>query len=110
MSCGEPHETDCSEVLAELYLFLDNECDALCRSKLARHFQECGACRAEYGVEERIKGLLARTCREAAPDGLRERLHSQLWHVVVEQTEVNVERGPQGTTVEVRASRIQRGG
>ena len=27
MSCGEPHETDCTEVLAEVWLFLDNECD-----------------------------------------------------------------------------------
>ena len=25
MSCGEPHETDCTEVLAEVWLFLDNE-------------------------------------------------------------------------------------
>jgi len=27
MSCGKPHETDCSEVLAEVWLFLDHECD-----------------------------------------------------------------------------------
>ena len=27
MSCGKPHETDCTEVLAEVWLFLDNECD-----------------------------------------------------------------------------------
>jgi len=29
MSCGEPHETDCSEVLAEVWLLLDNEVDAV---------------------------------------------------------------------------------
>ena len=23
MSCGDPHETDCREVLAEVYLYLD---------------------------------------------------------------------------------------
>ena len=28
MSCGEHHETDCSEVLAEVWLFLDHECDS----------------------------------------------------------------------------------
>ena len=26
MSCGKPHETDCAEVLAEVWLFLDHEC------------------------------------------------------------------------------------
>ncbi|MBA2311153.1 MAG: mycothiol system anti-sigma-R factor [Pseudonocardiales bacterium] len=109
MSCGKPHETPCSEVLEQLYLFLDNECDDVCRSKLAQHLEECGPCLEEYGVEEKIKGLLARKCREAAPAGLRARLHTELRHVVIEQTtQVSVERGPQGTTVEVRSTRIQR--
>ena len=27
MSCGDHHDTDCSEVLAEVWLFLDQECD-----------------------------------------------------------------------------------
>lgn len=110
MSCGNPHETPCSEVLEKLYLFLDNECDEVCRSKLAQHLEECGPCLEEYGVEEKIKGLLARTCREHAPERLRARLHSELRHVVVEQTEVSVQRSPHGTTVEVRSSRIQRRG
>ena len=25
MSCGDPHETDCGEVLDEVYLYLDGE-------------------------------------------------------------------------------------
>jgi mycothiol system anti-sigma-R factor len=110
MSCGNPHETPCSEVLEKLYLFLDNECDDACRSKLVQHLEECGPCLEEYGVEEKIKGLLARKCREHAPAGLRARLHTELQHVVIEQTQVSVERGPRGTTVEVRSSRIQRRG
>ncbi len=111
MSCGNPHETDCSEVLEQLYLFLDNECDATCRAKLAQHLEECGPCLAAYGLEEHLKAVLARKCREAAPDGLRARLRDQIRHVVLEQselTEMTVERGPQGTTVEVRTTRIQR--
>lgn len=41
MSCGEPHETDCSEVLDHLYEFLDHEMpDADC-TKFEVHFEEC---------------------------------------------------------------------
>jgi len=47
MSCGEPHETDCTEVLAEVWLFLDNECDRDRRALLARHLDECAPCLAE---------------------------------------------------------------
>ena len=28
VSCGKPHETDCSQVLAEVWLLLDHECDS----------------------------------------------------------------------------------
>ena len=41
MSCGKPHETDCAEVLAEVWLFLDHECDGERRALLARHLDEC---------------------------------------------------------------------
>jgi len=64
MSCGEPHETDCTEVLAEVWLFLDNECDRERRALLARHLDECAPCLAEYGLEEKLKRLLADYARE----------------------------------------------
>ena len=46
MSCGKPHETDCAEVLAEVWLFLDHECDAARRKLLERHLDECTPCLA----------------------------------------------------------------
>ncbi|MGH3660249.1 MAG: mycothiol system anti-sigma-R factor, partial [Micromonosporaceae bacterium] len=27
MSCGEPHEVDCREILQDVYLYLDLECE-----------------------------------------------------------------------------------
>jgi len=111
MSCGKKHETHCEEVLAEVWLFLDRECDQQRRELLRKHLDECHPCLAAYGIEEKLKQLLARKCGgEHAPDGLRARLRDQIRSAVLEQTEVTVERGPSGTSVEIRSRRIERQG
>lgn len=104
MSCGKPHETDCSEVLAEVWLFLDHECDAERRRLLEHHLDECSPCLSRYGIEEQLKQLLARKCGgDHAPEGLRDRLRESIRTVMLEQSDVTVERGADGTTtVEVR--------
>lgn len=108
MSCGEHHATDCSQVLAELWLFLDHECDSGRRALLTQHLHECGPCLAEYGLEEKIKKLLAAKCGgELAPHRLRE----QIRVAVLQQADVTVEATPDGgtrTTVEVRTTRVER--
>ena len=108
MSCGEPHETDCAEVLAEVWLFLDNECDPTRRALLETHLDECRPCLAEYGLDEKLKRLLATKCAEAAPAGLKDRLRASIRRTVIEQAELTIESGPAGTVVEVRATRIER--
>jgi mycothiol system anti-sigma-R factor len=108
----EGHETDCSEVLAEVWLFLDNECDAERRTLLAQHLDECTPCLAEYGLDEKLKKLLASKCGgDKAPAEFKERLRQQIRVSVLEQAEVTVESGPEGTrttTVEMRSTRIER--
>jgi mycothiol system anti-sigma-R factor len=109
VSCGDHHETDCKDVLAEVWLFLDHECDQTRRQLLRQHLDECHPCLAAYGIEEKLKQLLARKCGgEQAPNGLRARLRDQIRSAVLEQTEVTVEGGPGGTSVEVRRTRIER--
>jgi mycothiol system anti-sigma-R factor len=109
MSCGKPHETDCSEVLAEVWLFLDHECDAARRKLLERHLDECQPCLAEYGLDEKLKKLLATKCAgDRAPAELKERLRASIRQTVMEQAQVTVQSGPSGTVVEVRATRIDR--
>jgi mycothiol system anti-sigma-R factor len=111
MSCGNHHETDCSEVLAEVWLFLDHECDENRRRLLVQHLDECGPCLSEYGIDEKLKRLLAAKCGgEHAPDGLKDRLRQQIRVAVLEQAEVTVEQGPEGltTTIEVRSTRLER--
>ena len=85
MSCGEPHKTDCRDVLAEVYLYLDLECDDDRRELIREHLDECSPCLREYGIEQEVKILVARCCgAERAPDGLRERLRAKLMEFVVE--------------------------
>jgi mycothiol system anti-sigma-R factor len=111
VSCADPYETDCTEVLAEVWLFLDNECDRTRRDLLRRHLDECHPCLAAFGIEEKLKELLARKCGgEHAPNTLRNRLREQIRSAVLEHSEVTVEHGPGGTSVEFRHTRIERRG
>ncbi|MEE6257126.1 mycothiol system anti-sigma-R factor [Plantactinospora sonchi] len=83
MSCGEPHETDCREVLAEVYVYLDLECDDQRRVLIRDHLDECSPCLREYGIEQEVKALVARCCgNETAPADLRERLRARLADMV----------------------------
>ncbi|OLE22285.1 MAG: mycothiol system anti-sigma-R factor [Actinobacteria bacterium 13_1_20CM_3_71_11] len=85
MSCGEPHEVDCQGVLAEVYLYLDLECDDARRDLIRDHLDECSPCLREYGIEQEVKILVARCCGdERAPEALRERLRAKLKEFVVD--------------------------
>jgi mycothiol system anti-sigma-R factor len=109
MSCGNPHDTDCREVLAELWLFLDNECNHERRELLRRHLEDCGSCLEEFGLEEHLKALLARKCGgDHAPDALKQRLRQSIREIMMRQAvlgaEVALRQGDDGTIVEVSAS------
>jgi mycothiol system anti-sigma-R factor len=85
VSCGDPHETDCREVLAEVYLYLDLECADDRRNLIRQHLDECSPCLREYGIEQEVKALVARCCgSETAPLALRERLRLKLSQLVLE--------------------------
>lgn len=106
MSCGESDYASCEDVLAEVWLFLDNECDNGRREMLQRHLDDCGDCLEHYGIEEHLKELLQRKCGgEHAPTEFRERLRASIRDNVLRQADVTVEHGPEGTSVEVRAKR-----
>jgi len=84
---GEEHEADCSEVLEEVYLYLDLECSEDRRALIQKHLDECSGCLREYGIEHEVKALVARCCgAEKAPTELRERLRIKL-----DQLEIQVE-------------------
>lgn len=92
MSCGKPHETDCSEVLAEVWLFLDHECDKSRRQLLEHHLDECSPCLEQFGIDEHLKVLLARKCGgEHAPEALKQRLRDKIRKTVADQGGVTVQ-------------------
>jgi mycothiol system anti-sigma-R factor len=72
MSCGKPHDTPCSEVLARLESYLDREIEEQGFAQIRQHLDECGPCLREYGLEDVVKRLVHKCCgSETAPSELR---------------------------------------
>lgn len=85
MSCGNPHETDCRTVIEQVYLYLDGEIGDDDCHKIRQHLDECAPCLRQYGLEQHVKVLVARTCGcDTAPDGLRTRVLQRIQQVRVE--------------------------
>lgn len=74
MSCGKPHETDCSDVLERIDSYLDRELDENTVDKIRVHLEECAPCLAEHDLENAVKALVARAGRTRAPESLRARI------------------------------------
>ncbi len=62
MSCGNEHETPCSEVLARVYTYIDGELEDVSCAEVQQHLDECGPCLREYGLEEVVKKLVGKSC------------------------------------------------
>jgi mycothiol system anti-sigma-R factor len=88
MSCGQPHETDCAEILDRVYLFLDRELDDdedISYSAVQQHLDECAPCLRKYDLENVVKALVARSCGcERAPAELRQRVLTRIQQIRVE--------------------------
>ena len=76
--------TDCALVFAEVWTLLDGEVTDDTRDRLQRHLEQCPACLRHYGVEERIKNLIATKCRgERAPAHVVERVRLQITRTTI---------------------------
>jgi mycothiol system anti-sigma-R factor len=65
---------DCEQALRTLYHFLDGELTADRRSVIQRHLNECSPCLEAFDFEAELKIVIARSCRDQVPDGLRQRI------------------------------------
>lgn len=86
MSCGNPHELPCNEVLHSLVLFIDHEIEDQNQvHQIEVHFQECPPCQQELTQEqlvlEKLRSLLSESCAEEAPDSLHEKILNQTTHL-----------------------------
>ena len=91
MSCGKPHDQDCSEVLQRMFFFIDNEMADADHAEIQRHLEECAPCLQKYDLERTVKALVARSCPEHAPESLRDRVLMSIRHVQVQITETITE-------------------
>jgi mycothiol system anti-sigma-R factor len=110
MSCGNPHQTPCTDVLHSLFLFIDGEIeDQQVSHAIEIHLSECPPCADEQAAEHRFRKLLSRSCTETAPKELRQRITSDLtaqsisWSQTITYTEISTDTFIQ-THVEIRES------
>ena len=86
MSCGDPHETPCSEVLEEVYLYLDGEQDADApRARSASTSTSARpACGSSASSRPSRRSSPARCGSDPAPVDLRDRVLLRIQQVRVE--------------------------
>ncbi|WP_399086084.1 mycothiol system anti-sigma-R factor [Streptomyces sp. BBFR2] len=79
MSCGDPHDKDCSEVLDHLYEYLDREMPEGECEKFQVHIDECSPCLEKYGLEQAVKKLVKRCCgHDDVPSDLRSKVMGRI--------------------------------
>ena len=79
----DPH--DCSSVIEQVYAFHDHELSAEEADEIREHLMACEPCLDRFQVEEAMRMLIRRCCREdVAPKGLRVRIQASF----TEQVEV----------------------
>ena len=78
---------DCVDFLERIVYLLDNELDEADCSAVRLHLDECNPCLEKYDLQRTVKAVVARSCSEAAPRELRERVMLRIREVQVRITE-----------------------
>ncbi len=108
MSCGNPHETPCSQVLEQMFEYLDGELGEPDLHRVQEHLDECAPCMTEHDVDKMVKALIHRGGGgEVAPGGLRDKIVVQI------SQQVSRHAGPEGSevthvTTQVTTTRVTR--
>ncbi|MFI7588376.1 mycothiol system anti-sigma-R factor [Spongisporangium articulatum] len=85
MSCGAPDDPDCSQVLNQVYEYLDGELSPADLLKIREHLDDCGPCLQQYDLDVALKALVRRSCGcDQAPVELRERILLKISEVRVQ--------------------------
>ena len=89
---GRDRSADCADFLERVAYLLDGELEESDIAEVRAHLRECAPCLHTYDLERTIKALVARSCAESAPAGLRDRV---LWRIrAVSVTVTETRRGP----------------
>lgn len=82
-----PSNEDCADFLERIVYFLDNELDEADCSAVRLHLDACNPCLEKYDLQRTVKAVVARSCSEAAPKDLRERVMFRIREVQVQISE-----------------------
>ncbi len=80
----EPTAGDCADFFERIVYFIDNELDAADCSEVQVHLDTCNPCLERYDLQRTVKSVVARSCAEAAPDELRQRVMFKIREVSVQ--------------------------
>lgn len=82
-----PGDIDCDAVLADVYLYLDQETDDALRNRIRQHLDSCSPCLKQFGLEQDVRALISRCCgSDRAPDSLHQRIRTRITEVSIETT------------------------
>jgi mycothiol system anti-sigma-R factor len=76
--------SECADFLERIVYFLDNELDEADCSAVRMHLDSCNPCLEKYDLQRTVKAIVARSCSEAAPAELRNRVMVRLREVQVQ--------------------------
>jgi mycothiol system anti-sigma-R factor len=84
-------ETPCSLVVEQVWTYLDGEMDEAACESIRQHLDECVACLRQFGIEQEVKALVARSCGcDEPPTDLRDRVRARLTEVRIEITSTEI--------------------
>jgi mycothiol system anti-sigma-R factor len=82
-----PGNIDCDDVLRDIYLYMDDESDESLRNRIRQHLDGCAPCLKQYGLEQDVQSLIARSCGgDQAPASLHQRIRVRITEISVEST------------------------
>jgi mycothiol system anti-sigma-R factor len=80
----EVSASECADFLERIVYFIDNELDEADCGEVRVHLDTCNPCLEKYDLQRTVKSVVARSCSEAAPNELRERVMVRLREVQVQ--------------------------
>jgi mycothiol system anti-sigma-R factor len=85
MESAGPDDINCADALQKVFLLLDGEIDSTDVAEAKHHIAECAPCLREYGLEEEVKRLVYRSCRnEQVPADLRAKVLIRIEQISIE--------------------------
>ena len=83
----DPSASECADFLEQIVYLIDNELDSADCALVQHHLDTCRPCLEKYDLQRTVKTIVARSCSEAAPVELRERVLLRIREVQVRITD-----------------------